>query len=72
MENFDDFENKSYVAAERVHYSFVDHLGFLWNLLLLFFQGTAIFCQETLINFVKLFNPDKPKDISGQLALVTG
>lgn len=72
MENFDDYENKSYVPATRVTYTFSDKMNFLWKFLILFAQGSMILVYELLINFVKLFNPTKPKDISGQIALVTG
>lgn len=72
MDNFDDFENKSYVAAEKVNYSTTDYLVFLWNFSILTVQAILILLFDTFIGFIKLFHPDKPKDISGQLALVTG
>lgn len=72
MENFGDFENKSYQPAAEVKYSFKNHLVFGWRFLsfaicLLFVASWDIFCE-----FLKLFWPTKHKNIAGQLALVTG
>lgn len=72
MENFDDFENKSYERARQVKYKITDHLHFILNFIVITVRVTAVLVQEIFINLFKLFKPDKPKDISGQLALVTG
>lgn len=72
MENFDDYENKSYAEARRVKYTLSDYLRFLLNTIVI---GINIFCVlivDVLINFFKLFKSVKPKNVSGQLALVTG
>jgi hypothetical protein len=72
MENFDDYENKSYVQARRVKYELSDHLKFLKNFITIVFQVLAVLIPETFVNFLKLFQASKPKDISGQVVLVTG
>lgn len=72
MENFDDFENKSYVKATRVNYKWKDYITFGVNFLTFVAQVVAVVVQEAFVNFIKIFRPDKPKSISGQLALVTG
>lgn len=72
MDNFDDFEHKSYKKAARLEYTLKDHLTFLKNFLSFVIKVTIVLWQEIFVNFLKLFNPDKPKNIAGQLALVTG
>jgi hypothetical protein len=72
MENFDDFENKSYERARKIEYNFSDHLRFIWNLVVVVFNVTCVVISEGFLNFVRLFKPQKLKDISGQIALVTG
>lgn len=72
MENFDDFENKSYVKARKINYKLSDHLSFALNSLLDLCKIIAILVPELIENFIKLFQSAKPKNISGQLALVTG
>lgn len=72
MENFDDFEHKSYRKAARLDYTVKDHLNFLINFLSFLIKLNVVLWQEIFVNFLKLFNPDKPKNIAGQLALVTG
>lgn len=72
MENFDDYENKSYVQARRVKYELSDHLRFIKNFVIVVFQVLAVCIPETFFNFLKLFQASKPKDISGQVVLVTG
>ena len=72
MENFEDFENKSYVRARRVKYNFSDHAIFMMNFAKIVVQITALVITEIFLNLIKLFQSEKPKNISGQLALVTG
>lgn len=72
MENFDDFENKSYVRANRVNYRLADLLRFALNFLSILVRIAGIVAYELLEKLVNLFKNLPPKDISGQLALVTG
>jgi all-trans-retinol dehydrogenase (NAD+) len=72
MENFDDFENKSYSKAPTVEYSAKDHFTFFWNMVITILNVTVIMVQEAYENLTSLIKGRKPKDISGQLALVTG
>lgn len=72
MENFDDFENKSYEKAREINYKFRDHVKFTWNFIGIFFSVFFLLISETFMNFLSLFRFQKPKDISGQVALVTG
>lgn len=72
MENFDDFENKSYVKARRVKYELNDWLQFYFNGLSLLVQVTFMLIFDLFKCVFELFSPAKPKDISGQLALITG
>ena len=69
MENFDDFENKSYEKASVVEYSMADNLKFLANLIVTIVKVSSV----VVVGFFEnLFISKKPKSISGQLALVTG
>lgn len=72
MENFDDFENKSYEKARKIKYKASDNLYFIWNLIVVVVQVTGVVLAEGFVNFINLFKFKKPKDISGQIALVTG
>lgn len=72
MDNFDDFENKKYVKAKIVTYSAADQFGFLWNFLIIVLQVTLFFFWEVLISAKEVVLPNKPKNIAGQVALVTG
>jgi mannose/fructose/N-acetylgalactosamine-specific phosphotransferase system component IIC len=72
MENFDDFENKSYESARKIKYKTIDHVKFVWNLITVVIKVTCIVIAEGFSNFLQLFKSQKPKEISGQLALVTG
>lgn len=72
MENFDDYENKSYAEARRLKYRLRDYLGFLLNTIVIVMNILGVLIVDLLINLFKLFKPAKPKDVSGQLALVTG
>lgn len=69
MENFEDFENKSYRPTKELKYSLSDHLNFA-------FKNVCTFLQIFLVAFYEIFKSllltRQPKDISGQLALVTG
>lgn len=72
MENFDDFENKSYEKARVINYSVGDYIKFIFNFMMLIVKMTAVLIPEIAENIIKLFSPSKPKNISGQLSLVTG
>lgn len=70
MKNLDDFD--SYRKATPINYSTKDHFNFFIVLVTTSFQLFLVLILETLENFVGLFKFKKPKDISGQTALVTG
>jgi hypothetical protein len=72
MDNFDDFEKKEYEKARRVDYSALDLTRFLINFLWIYTQVTIALLFEVLLQIKELFSPKKPKDITGQTALVTG
>lgn len=69
MENFEDFENKPYRQAEEAKYSLSDRLGFtlqnLCSILQICLVAIYEICKSVLLS-------KQPKDVSGQLALVTG
>lgn len=69
MENFDDFEKKSYQSGGRDKYNFMDHLKYHLRMTIITFKILFLSIQE---RFQNLINPSKMKDIRGQLALVTG
>ncbi|CRK91790.1 CLUMA_CG005421, isoform A [Clunio marinus] len=72
MENFEDFENKSYVPAREVRYTLTDHLVFIKNFLIVVLKVALKLVTEIAEIVIELFKPKKPKNISGQLALITG
>lgn len=72
MENFDDFENKSYSSAKRIKYRPVDKARFYLNIFTKFFQITTFLLLDLALNIFKFFFADETKNISGQNALVTG
>lgn len=71
MENFDDIENKSYERANHRVYTVSDHFGFLLSFFYMFARTVFALVSETFENLVNIFS-NNPKDILGQLALVTG
>jgi hypothetical protein len=72
MDNSKDFEIKNYEKARHVEYSVFDNLRFLFNLLWIVIRMTAVLIFEVFLQLKELVLPKKPKDISGQIALVTG
>lgn len=72
MDNFDDFENKSYEPAREVKYTVKDHLNFILKFAFITFQVALTLISELFAGIINLFASKKPKDITGQLALVTG
>lgn len=72
MENFDDFENKSYQAAPQPQYTASQQITFAVTMIKAWAQVTLLLIVEIFTGIFKLFTPKKPKDIKGQLALVTG
>ena len=72
MDNFDDFENKSYVKAGKVDYKFSDNLKFLLKATKTIIQIYLVLIFDIFVKLLNVFSPAKPKNISGQLALVTG
>jgi hypothetical protein len=72
MENSDNLDTKSYSKAANVEYSAVDQLSFFFYFLAIFLRVVSIMIQEAFANLLILIIGQKPKDISGQLALVTG
>lgn len=69
MENFDDFENKSYEKASVVKYTAAEYFKFIVRGIVIVFQVLSL---AVVAIFENLFRSKKPKNISGQLALVTG
>jgi hypothetical protein len=69
MENFDDYGKKSYQAADRDKYKRSDFVVFYIRLFMMSFRVRFMAMKEEI---VRLFSPQRLKDISGQLALVTG
>lgn len=72
MENFSDFENKSYVEAKKVDYKFKDILRFTLKSISNLTQILLVLIFEIFVQLWKVVSPVKPKNISGQVALVTG
>ena len=69
MENFDDFENKSYKEGVKVKYGFSDYFKHFSRMFIFTLQIAFVMAQEI---FQKLIFGTKEKNIHGQLALVTG
>lgn len=69
MNNFDDFENKNYKEGKKVHYAFRDHAVHFMRLI---YFGIKIFLIMFKEIFQSFFFTTQKKDLSGQLALVTG
>jgi hypothetical protein len=72
MDKFDNSKNQSYEKARKIEYKAVDHVKFIWNMVLIVVKVIGVLIVEAFFNFLHLFKDIKPKDISGQLALVTG
>lgn len=72
MNSFEKFENTSYENARQLDYKFSDYVTLVVNGVIIYFQVVLVFWQEIFFNFLKIFNPTKPKSIKGQVALVTG
>jgi hypothetical protein len=72
MENFDDFVDKKYAKARNLSYSSSDIWIFNIKFLLTIVKIFAKLFVEIFLSAIKIFNPDKPKSIAGQIALVTG
>jgi hypothetical protein len=69
MENFDDFEKKSYQEGVEIKYGFSDYFSYFAKMFLFFLKIASVMAQEI---FQKIFFGTKVKNIHGQLALVTG
>lgn len=69
MNNFEDFEKKSYQEATKKKYRFKDHASYLYSMLKFFLATFVILIKEI---FENTFKNTRPKDLSGQLALITG
>jgi hypothetical protein len=72
MNNFDDYENKSYQKADDLKIPTSERLAIIFNLIVTIIKVLAVTISETVKSFIKLFLPPQLKDISGQLALITG
>jgi hypothetical protein len=70
MDNFDDFESKSYTPAEHKEFNqFQTFFRFAFVVL----KTAALTIFELCVRSIwKMFNPVSPKNIAGQTALVTG
>ena len=72
MQNLQDYQSWKYVAAERLQYKYQDMLNLHWKFFLSFVNlGFGLLLHFCGI-LVKIVMPEVPKNISGQLALVTG
>lgn len=69
MQDFDDFEKKNYQQAVVDQYTFLDHFKYHFRMALFTLRILLVMAQEL---FQNIFNPPPPKNIHGQLALVTG
>lgn len=69
MENFDDFEKKSYKEGVEIKYGFSDYFKYFFRMFLFTAQIACVMAQEI---FQNIFYGSKVKNIHGQLALVTG
>lgn len=69
MENFEDFEKKSYQEAKANDYSFTYLLIYFSKMALFMFKLFFLVAQELFQNII---NSSQKKNIHGQLALVTG
>lgn len=72
MDNFSDFENKSYAKAEKLDYKINDHIQFFLKTTGKLIKIYLFLIYELFTRLFKVFSPAKPKNIAGQLALVTG
>ena len=69
MENFDDFEKKSYQEGGEIKYGFADYFSYFSRMFVFFVKINFVMAQEI---FEKIFYGTKVKNIHRQLALVTG
>lgn len=69
MDNFDDFENKNYQSVKKINYKLKDHVAYLWSMFRLVLRISVVLVKEI---FENIFNAPQKKNLSGQLALVTG
>ncbi|XP_070509197.1 estradiol 17-beta-dehydrogenase 11-like [Chironomus tepperi] len=69
MENFDDFEKKSYQGGVEIQYGFSDYFAYFSRMFIFFIKIASVMAKEI---FEMIFYKTKVKSIHGQLALVTG
>lgn len=72
MSSFDEIENNAYRPAAPLHYTLLDRLKLSGNFLVSLSCIIAVLGFDLLVTLSKLFWCPKLKNISGQLALVTG
>jgi all-trans-retinol dehydrogenase (NAD+) len=72
MEFKKSFESEEYRSANKSNYTWRDHLGFIWGIIRLNLMVWLLMIPETLKGIKNFILPPKPKDISGQVAIVTG
>lgn len=72
MNDFEKLENSSYEKGRKLDYKFNDYVNFIVKGSIVFVQVVFVFLQEVFVNFIKLFSSREPKNIAGQIALVTG
>lgn len=65
-------ETQSYEAAEVREISKIASLKFLFTMMTIYFKSFVMSIPVFLIWIKEIFVPPKPKNISGQLAIVTG
>ena len=68
----DNFENKSYVAAEEVTYKLNDVIRMWTKFMLMFLRAVFLTLIESIKLLWSVVFPSENKQVSGQLALVTG
>lgn len=71
MRNLEDYKLE-YQPADEVHYTFEDYLRFTKNFVFSVIRIVIIIIPELIKGIQRIFIPKKPKNITGQLALVTG
>lgn len=71
MRNFEDYKLE-YQPADEVQYTFEDYLRYTKNFVFSVIKIVILIIPELFKGIQRIFNPKKPKNITGQLALVTG
>ena len=71
MRNLEDYKLE-YQPADEIHYTFEDYIRFAKNFVLSVIRIVILLIPELIVGIQRIFYPKKPKNIAGQVALVTG